>query len=186
MNGELVPWNQRKDSGRGEYPSVAENPDSSNGWGACPQGQPIASAYLATINIPTAFLKKIDDDPKDMCSSLPFSNNPSISLVEWMAAGGGAMNIVYNDQSVDLSVHYIIFNFLAEVYDGVQEDLEEDPVFFEDAIVEKNVVDENLSAEFMHVNKINRDTFLYSSEFIVLMDLMFYLTRKSRNFMFIF
>ena len=78
-----------------------------------------------------------------------------MSLVEQIVAGGDTMNIVHNDQSIDLNEHSIAFNFAAKMSDGVQEDLEGGPEFFEDAIVEENEADKNFSAEFMQENKIN-------------------------------
>ena len=83
-----------------------------------------------------------------------------------MADGEYAMNTVHSDRSIDLNEHYITFNFPAEVSEDVQEDLEDNSKFFEDAIMEENEVDENLSPEFMQENEIIRDTFLYPSELI--------------------
>ena len=116
------------------------------------------------MNVPAASLQKIENNLKDMWPNFPSSNNPSMSLVEWMATGGDSMNIVHNYQSNNLNEHSITFNFSTEDSESVQDDLEDDPRFFEDDILEENQVDNIFSAEFMQENKINRDTFLYSSE----------------------
>ena len=90
-----------------------------------------------------------------------------MSLVEWMAAGGDAIHIFHNDQSVNLNKHYIAFNFISDVSEGVQENIEDYSKCFEDIFVEENEVDEIFSAEFMQDNKIDLDTFLYSSDLFV-------------------
>ena len=166
INGELISYSKKYDSELGEYPSATEYLDSWNGqkirpqdtpnasgWGTCPKVQPTTSAYLSTINAPVISFQKFEDNFKDT------SDDPIIILVEWMAAGGGATNIVNADQSINLNEHTIIFDVTAEDSDSVEVNLEDNPEFFEDVIVEYNNVEEVLSAEFMQDIKINLDNF---------------------------